>query len=129
MLLKYIFKIGVNRKLDFRRVWIFCSDLSNVISGGNWLFTWDCIFSGGTLYPSANYICQPEVGKYAEYELFHGCCSRSFLKIFRKAFSKNTAGGMLLISSDCSLKISRTPFNPLKLDGNKWLYILKQTFN
>ena len=40
-LLKYIFEMGVNRKFDFRQVWKFCWDLSNVISGGNWLFRWD----------------------------------------------------------------------------------------
>ena len=38
--------------------------------------------------------------------------SRNFPKIFRTAFSKNTASGMFLISSDYSFKISRTPFNP-----------------
>ena len=54
-LLRYIFKMGVNNKFDFRRVWKFCWDLSNAISGGNWLFRWDCVFPGGTLYPSANY--------------------------------------------------------------------------
>ena len=54
-LLKYIFRMGVNTKFDFRRVWKFCWDLSNVMSGGNWLFRRDCVFSGGTLYPSANY--------------------------------------------------------------------------
>ena len=46
----------VNRKFDFRSVLKFCWDLSNVISGGKWLFRWDCVFSGGTLYPSANYV-------------------------------------------------------------------------
>ena len=54
--LKHIFKMGVNRKFDFRWVWKFCWDLSNVISGGNWLFMWNCVFSGETLYPSANYV-------------------------------------------------------------------------
>ena len=48
--------MGVNRKFDFRRVWKFCWDLSNVISGGNWLFRWGCVFSGGTLYPSVNHV-------------------------------------------------------------------------
>ena len=48
--------MGVNRKFDFRQVWKFCWDLSNVISGGNWLFRWDCVLSGGILYPSANYV-------------------------------------------------------------------------
>ena len=37
----------VNRKFDFRRVWKFCWDLSNVISGGNWLFRSDCVFQVG----------------------------------------------------------------------------------
>ena len=41
--IKYIF-MGVNRKFDFRQDWMFCSDLSNVISGGNLLFWWDCFF-------------------------------------------------------------------------------------
>ena len=44
-----------NRKFDFRRVWKFCWGLSNVISGDNWLSRWDCVFSGGILYPSSNY--------------------------------------------------------------------------
>ena len=50
----------------------------------------------------------------------------------RTAFSKNTAGGVLLISSDYSLKIFRAPFNSgeyLITGGNKRSYILKQTFN
>ena len=47
--------MGVNRKFDFRQVWGFCWDFRNFISGGNWLFRCDCVFSGGTLYPSANY--------------------------------------------------------------------------
>ena len=42
-----------------------------------------------------------------------------FPKIFRRAFSKNTGGRMLLILSDYSLKISRTPFNPVMPSGNK----------
>ena len=42
------------------------------------------------------------------------------LKISRIAFSKNRAGEMLLILSDYSLKISRTPFKPLMLGGNKY---------
>ena len=54
-LLKYIFEMGVNRKFDFRRIWKFCWGLSNVISGGNWLFRWVCVYSGGTLYSSVNY--------------------------------------------------------------------------
>ena len=47
--LKYIFEVGVNRKFDFRWVGMFCWDLSNVISGGNWLFRLDFVFSAGTL--------------------------------------------------------------------------------
>ena len=39
--------------------------------------------------------------------------------MFRTAFSKNTAFGMPLILSDYSLNISRTPFNPLILGGEK----------
>ena len=66
--------------------------------------------------------------EYAKYGLCHGGFSRNFLKIFRTAFSKNTADVTLLILCDCSLKISRTPFkNPLMPDGNKSSYILKQT--
>ena len=54
-LLKCIFKMRVIRKFDFRRIWKFWWGLSNVISRGNSLFRWDCVFSGGTLYSSANY--------------------------------------------------------------------------
>ena len=60
------------------------------------------------------------------------CCgwfSENFLKIFRTAFSKNTAGGTLLILYVCSLKISRTPFHPLMPGGNKRSYLYKQTSN
>ena len=53
--LKYIFEMGLKRKFDFRRVWKFCWGLSNVISGDNRFSGWDCVFSGGILYPSANY--------------------------------------------------------------------------
>ena len=35
---KHIFEVEVNRKFDFSLNWKFCCDLSNVISGGNWLF-------------------------------------------------------------------------------------------
>ena len=48
-------------------------------------------------------------------------------KISRTAFPKNTAGGMLLISPDDSLKLSRTPLNSLMPGGNKRPYILIQT--
>ena len=54
--LEHIFKMVVNSKLDFRWGWKFYWDLRNAISGGNWLFRWDCIFSGGTLYHSPNYV-------------------------------------------------------------------------
>ena len=36
--MKHIFEMGVIRKFDFRQDWKFCWDLSNVISGRNWLF-------------------------------------------------------------------------------------------
>ena len=42
--LKHILETGVNRKSEFRWVWKFCWDLSNVLQGGKWLFRWDCIF-------------------------------------------------------------------------------------
>ena len=44
--MKHIFEMEVNRKFDFRWDWKFCWDLSNVISGENWLFIekWDCDF-------------------------------------------------------------------------------------
>ena len=66
--------------------------------------------------------------KYAKYELCHRRFCKNFLSIFRTAFSKNTADGMLLILSDCSLKIYRTLFNTLKPGINKGSHILKQTF-
>ena len=53
--MKHIFKMRMNRRLDFRQFWKFFWDLNDVISGGNWLFGWDYVFSGGTLHPSANY--------------------------------------------------------------------------
>ena len=40
---KYIFEMGVNRKFDFKWLWKFCWDWSNVISVGNWLFRWDFV--------------------------------------------------------------------------------------
>ena len=54
-----------------------------------------------------------------KYQLCQGCFCRNFLKTFRTAFSKNTAGRVLLISW--------TTFNPLTPGGNKRSYILKQT--
>ena len=42
-----------------------------------------------------------------------------FPKIFNIAFSKNTVGGMLLISSDYCVKMFRAPFNTLMPGGNK----------
>ena len=62
-LLKYILEMEV--RLD----WHFCWDLSNAISGGNWLFKWDFAFSGGTLYPSANYETCPQNTENAGNEL------------------------------------------------------------
>ena len=38
-----------------QEIWKFCWDFTNVISGGNWLFRWDCVFSGGIFCPSASY--------------------------------------------------------------------------
>ena len=37
--------------LHFRWAWSFCWNLSNVISGGNWFFRSDCVFSGGLFTP------------------------------------------------------------------------------
>ena len=48
-LLKYIFEIGVNKNFDLRWVRKFFWDLSNVISGANWFFKWDCAFPSGTV--------------------------------------------------------------------------------
>ena len=42
-----------------------------------------------------------------------------FLKIFRRAFSKNTVDEKLQILSDYSLKISKTPFNSVMPGGNR----------
>ena len=64
-----------------------------------------------------------------QYTLCRRWFSRNFPKIFRTAFSKNTAGATLLISSDYSIKMSITRFNPLAIAGNKRSDILKQTFN
>ena len=52
-----------------------------------------------------------------QYALCYKWFSRNFPKIFRTSLSKNTAGEALLISSDYSLKVSGTPFNPLTLCG------------
>ena len=41
---KHIHDMGMNRKFDFRQDGKFCWDLSDGISGGNWLIRWDCIF-------------------------------------------------------------------------------------
>ena len=64
-----------------------------------------------------------------QYALCSGWFSRSSPKIFRIAFSNNTAGGTFLISSDFSLKNSRTPFNSLMPGGDKRSYIRSQTSN
>ena len=63
-----------------------------------------------------------------QYALCRGQFSRNFPKNFRTAFSKNTACGKLLILRDCSLKISRTPFNPSAPGGNKKSSYIKETF-
>ena len=60
-----------------------------------------------------------------QYALCRRWFSRNFPKIFRTAFSKNAAGATLLISSDYSIKMSITPFNPLAIAGNKRSNILK----
>ena len=52
-----------------------------------------------------------------QYALCYKWFSRNFPKIFRTSLSKNTAGEALLISSDSSLEVSGTPFNPLTLCG------------
>ena len=81
--------------------------------------------------------------KVLSFQYAHWCkwFSRKFLKMFRTFFSKNKAVRALLISSDYSLKTSRTLFNPLTPGGNmlkvflsmydllKRSHILKQTFN
>ena len=63
------------------------------------------------------------------YALCRKWFSWNFPKIFSAAFSTNTAGGMLLILCNYSLKISRISFNTLTPGGNKRSYILKQTFH
>ena len=45
-----------------------------------------------------------------------------FPEIFGIAFSKNSAAGTLLISSDYSLKISRAPFNTSVPVGKKIIH-------
>ena len=51
--------------------------------------------------------------------------SRNFLKISRTTFSKNTTGGMLLISCDCSLKIFRTFFEECLVVTKDHTYLSK----
>ena len=48
---------------------------------------------------------------------------KEFSEYFRIAFSKIKAGRTGLISSDYSLKISRTPYNHLMPGGDKRSYI------
>ena len=55
VILKTFWSIYIQDGIDFRWVWKFCWDLSNVASSGNWLSRWDCVLSGGTLYPSVNH--------------------------------------------------------------------------
>ena len=82
----------VNSKFDFWRVWKFCWDLSNVVSGGDWLFRWTVFFSGGTLYP------------FAKYER---CCQKSIFKSwgFRKKIKREYGhiGGILSVMGDSNL--------------------------
>ena len=52
-------------------------------------------------------------GRHSEYELWHKCFSRNFLKVFWES----TADRMPLILSGNSLKIFKTPFNPLTPGG------------
>ena len=72
----------VNRRSDFRQFWKFCWDLSDVISGGNWLFGWDYVFSGGTLHPSANY-------GFCNSLLWHECYIQTEI-VFQWSFLKPT---------------------------------------
>ena len=69
--------------MDFSWGWKFCWDLSNVISGRNWLFRWDLVFSSGSFYPSANYDYHLDLKKNVEEK-------HSFrpLKLFPAWFSK-----------------------------------------
>ena len=75
--------MGVNKRLGFSWDWKFCWDLSNVISGRNWLFRWDLVFSSGSFYPSANYDYHLDLKKNVEEK-------HSFrpLKLFPAWFSK-----------------------------------------
>ena len=53
--------MGVNMRLDFSWGCSFCWDLSNGISGMNWIFRWDFVISSGTFYASANYDYDPDL--------------------------------------------------------------------
>ena len=48
--------IGINKCLSVKHCILLTWLQSSWKPGGNWLFRWDCIFSGGILYPSANYV-------------------------------------------------------------------------
>ena len=78
--------MGVNRKLDFSLDWKFFWDLSNVISGRNWLFRWDFVFSSGTFYPSVNYDYHLDWNK----KCWRKTCNHNFrpLKLFPAWFSR-----------------------------------------
>ena len=83
---KHIFEMGVNRKSDFSLDWKFCLDWSNIISGRNWLFRWDFLFSSGNFYPSANYDYNLDWNK----KCCRKTCNHNFrpLKLFPTWFSR-----------------------------------------
>ena len=76
----------VNKKLDFSWDWKFCWDLSNVISGRNWLFRRDFVFSSRTFYPSANCDYHLDLKK----KCWRKTCNHNFrpLKLFPAWFSR-----------------------------------------
>ena len=76
----------VNKKLDFSWDWKFCWDLSNVISGRNWLFRRYFVFSSRTFYPSANCDYHLDLKK----KCWRKTCNHNFrpLKLFPAWFSR-----------------------------------------
>ena len=101
--------MGVNRKFNFRLDWKFSWDLSSVISSGNWLFRWDCVFSDGTcelwheslpcLFTQENW-----TNKFYSIVLtflfkekaWHRCFPVNFAKVFGTSFLRSTSGRLLL---------------------------------
>ena len=81
-----MFEMIVNRKLDFSWGWKFCWDLSNVISGRNWLSRGDFVLSSGTFNPSANYDYHLDLKK----KCWRKTCNHNFrpLKLFPAWFSR-----------------------------------------